>query len=273
MATFRPLSRREQEAGPKVGGLGVPEADPEDLAASFARDGGGDHERLGDDPASHSDGEVGGVQEQVGEPGVVEAACQEVGDGLVDLGADPRHGRTAHTGLVAQGAHQLVDLTGGDAVDPGLADHRVQGLVDPSARRKQGGEERSFPQLGDRQFHLASRRRQRLGARPVPPGRALGGPLVRGRTDPRGRFGVDQVLQSRLQHPSEHVRVGRGRDRSGLPGSARTRQTGYGSSRDHFFASCRKQQGPPTMAPLHLNDDEPPAGSDTTLRDTPVAIP
>lgn len=44
---------------------------------------------------------------------MVEAACQEVGDGLVDLGADPRHGRTANACLVAQGAHQLVDFTGG----------------------------------------------------------------------------------------------------------------------------------------------------------------
>ncbi len=72
--------------------------------------------------------------------------------------------------------------------------------------------------------------------------------------------------------PAASVRTrpsGQGRDRSGLPGSTRTRQTGYGSSWDHFFASCRKQQGPPTMAPLHITDDEPPAGSDTTLRDTP----
>lgn len=54
---------------------------------------------------------MGGVQERVGEPGVVEAACREVGDGLVDVGADPRHGRTANSGLVAQSAHQLVAFT------------------------------------------------------------------------------------------------------------------------------------------------------------------
>ncbi|MPM56890.1 hypothetical protein SDC9_103707 [bioreactor metagenome] len=76
--------------------------------------------------------QVGRVE--VGEPGVVQDPAAELADGLVDLGADARDLRTGDPGGVAEGLEQLVDLAGRDAVDPGLADHHPQGLVDAELR-------------------------------------------------------------------------------------------------------------------------------------------
>lgn len=126
---------------------------------------------------------------------------------FVDLCADPRHGRPADAGVVAQGTDELLDLAGADPVDPGLADHRVEGLVDPTARVQQRGEERSLPQLRDRKIHLPGRRREDLRPGPVAAGGPLRGAFVTGGADLRGRLRVDEVLQASLQHPPEHILV------------------------------------------------------------------
>ncbi len=89
-----------------------PEGHPEDLPPSLAADAGRDDESLRDDAATHAHVEVGRVQEQVGEPGVIDPAVQELVHGFVDLGADPRDRRPADAGPVAQGSHPLLDLAG-----------------------------------------------------------------------------------------------------------------------------------------------------------------
>ena len=72
----------------------------------------------------HSHVQVGGVDEQVGEPGAVQAAGQELVHALVDLLADPRDRGPGDPRLVAQGLDEVVDLAGGDPLDSGRSRSR-----------------------------------------------------------------------------------------------------------------------------------------------------
>src|SRR3546814_20904058 len=85
---------------------------------------------------------------------------------LIDLGADSRYRRPADSGVVTQGAHQLVDLPSGHPVDPGLTDPRVESLVDSTAGVQQRREARTFPQFSYLKIDLAGRGRERLRAGP-----------------------------------------------------------------------------------------------------------
>ena len=171
-------------------------------------DPGGHDDGLGGDPAAGPHVDEGGVQIDVGEPGVVQAAGQELGDALVDVGADPRDGGFGDARLVTQSMHQGVDLAGGDPVDPGLGDDGVEGLVDPAAGIEQGRVEGALAQFGQVEVDLAGRSLQGLGPGAVAPGRARGGALIAGRADLLGGLGVDQVLQAGLEHAPEDLVVG-----------------------------------------------------------------
>ena len=84
-----PVAEATEELGPEVRGLRVTEGHPEDLSPALTADTGGNHESVRDDAAAVADVEVGGVQEQVREPGVIDPAVQELMHRLVDLGTDP----------------------------------------------------------------------------------------------------------------------------------------------------------------------------------------
>ena len=84
-----PLAQGPQEGGPKVGGLGVADSHAQDLATSLGRDPGGDHQGLRDHSVVDPDIHVGGVDEHVGEPGVLQRAGEELAHCLVDVLADP----------------------------------------------------------------------------------------------------------------------------------------------------------------------------------------
>jgi hypothetical protein len=68
---------------------------PEDLPPPVAADTGGHDEGLGDDTAAVAHVEIGGVQEQIREPGVIDPAMQELLHRLIDL---PRRSSTPSTG-------------------------------------------------------------------------------------------------------------------------------------------------------------------------------
>lgn len=70
----------------------------------------------------------------------------------------PRNRRPGEAGVVAQCPDRLVDFPGGDPVDPGLADHRVERLVDPPTWVRQRREERPFSWFRDRQINRPGRR-------------------------------------------------------------------------------------------------------------------
>ena len=108
--------------------------------------------------------------EQVGEPGVIQAAGQALVHALVDLLADPRDRGPGDPRLVAQGPHEVARPCGWRP--PRLRAEQITahlGLVHPAAGVEQGGEERPGAQLGDGQFHLPGGRGHRLGSAPGAP--------------------------------------------------------------------------------------------------------
>jgi hypothetical protein len=159
---------------------------------------GGDHHRLGDHPPIDPGLAAGGVEEDVGERLLGEAAVPERADFGVEVGADPGDLGSADAGVGAQRPHQVIDLPGGDAVQTGLHDHREQRLVDPSPAFQQRREDRAGAQLGDPQLQIPRGRGQDAGPGAV----ALRGPgvgaLVRRGADHRGPLGLDQRLMQRL---------------------------------------------------------------------------
>ena len=172
------------------------------LPAPLGRHAGGHHQGLTDHPVAHCHIQVGGVDEDVGEPGVVQAAGQELVHALVDArsgSAKPRSGRcpTRCPGPCTG----PIDLAGRHALDPGRAARRIQGLVDPAAGVEQGGEEGSGAQLGDGQLHLPGGGGELLGPRAVAPVGALRGArrgaARRSRRRPRHRPGPRDPAWSR----------------------------------------------------------------------------
>lgn len=190
-----------EELGPELLGLAVPHGAAEHLAVAIGADAGGDHDRLGHDPAVDPRLAVGRVEEDVGERLLVQWPGAPGRDLGVELGADP-----GDLGLRDPGAahrdHQVIDPTRGDALDVGLHDHRVQGHVDPSAGSQQGREERPGAGLGDLHTQVADTGGDDLLAGPVALSRAGAGALVRQRTDERRRLGVDELLQHRAEQPT-----------------------------------------------------------------------
>ena len=69
---------------PEVDRLGVAQGHARDLPAAPGRHAGDHHQRPRDHPPTHSHVQVRGVDEDVGEPGVVQAAGQELLDDFVD---------------------------------------------------------------------------------------------------------------------------------------------------------------------------------------------
>src|ERR1019366_9063085 len=113
---------------------------------------------------------------------------------LVQLATDPRHLRTADARAHSEGRHQLVDSPGGYPVDVGLHDHRVEGLVDPTAGLEDGGEEAPLPELRDGQFHVTGFGREHPGAVPVALVPAGAGPLRAVGADLDTELDLDQLL-------------------------------------------------------------------------------
>ncbi len=172
-----------QEAGPEGGVLGVADGQAEHLTDAVGGDAGGDDDRFGHDVGAVVGLHVGGVQEQVGELDVIEAAFTELADGDVELGTDPRHVTLRHPGIDPQRGDEVVDLAGRHAVHERFHDHRPQRPVDPPTRFQQRRVEAAVTQLGDGQLDVAGLRRQQPGPGPVALGRAGLAAFVAGGAD------------------------------------------------------------------------------------------
>gem|GEM_PF-2259158 len=153
------------------------------------------------------------VQVHVREGGVAQGAAPERPDRLVQAGADPRHLGLRHPAPAERG-DQVIHAAGRHPVHVGLHHHRVQRLVDPSARGEDLGEERALAQLRDRQLHIPGLGGRHPPARPVPLGRAGLGAFVPGRADHLGRFQLDQILQRDPHRFTDQVHALPGTDTS-----------------------------------------------------------
>lgn len=98
------------------------------MAARARADGGGGCG--GPRAAVASALDVGGVEPDVGIARIREVATPQVGDGLVERPADPRHLARAHAAN-AHGPRHALDLSGGDAVGDHLRHGGDHGAVDP----------------------------------------------------------------------------------------------------------------------------------------------
>jgi hypothetical protein len=99
--------------------------------------------------------EVGGVEVDVGEAGVVQGSVAEGGEAFVEVAADPGDLALGDAGVRTEGFDQVVDAAGGDAMDVCLDDDGVEGLVDAAPAFQQAGEEGAGAELGDGEFQVA----------------------------------------------------------------------------------------------------------------------
>jgi hypothetical protein len=82
-------AQASEEGGPEGAVLRVADVDAEHLAVAGGGDTGGDHHGAGHDPAPDPALEVGGVDEHVREPGVVQGPVPERLKVPVQVDADP----------------------------------------------------------------------------------------------------------------------------------------------------------------------------------------
>src|SRR5690606_444386 len=141
-----------QEGGPEGLVLAVADHEAEDFAAAVLGDAGGDDDGAGGDLVVDAGLEVGGVEVDVGEAGVVQGSVAEGGEAFVEVAADPGDLALGDAGVRAEGFDQVVDTAGGHAMDVCLDDDGVEGLVDAAPAFEQAGEEGAGAEFGDREF-------------------------------------------------------------------------------------------------------------------------
>ena len=103
----------------------------------------GDHLQV----AAQAAVEVGGVEVDIGEMGMIQRPAYKGLDLLIWALADTAHFRFGDVAVAAQRLHQGVDFAGGDAAGAGLHDDGIEGLVDPAARFEPVWEEAAMAQL------------------------------------------------------------------------------------------------------------------------------
>ena len=155
---------RAQEVAPELVRFAVSDGGAEHFAGAVDGDSGGHDHGVRDQVRPDADLAEGGIGEHVWELRMGQRAGAKRLDLGVQVGTDAGDLGLGDAGVDSQGADQVVDSAGGDSVDVGLHDHRVQGPVDPAATLEQGRKERPRSQLGDTGFDVPGRGRDRLGA-------------------------------------------------------------------------------------------------------------
>ena len=204
--------------------------------------------------------EVGGVEVDVGELDVVQAAGAERPDDLVEPAADAGHLGLLDPRRAPEGVDQVVHGAGRHAVDVGLHHHRVQRLVDPSARLQDGREEAALAQLGDAQLDVTGLGGQQPRSSTVAFSDPGIGAFVAGGADLFGRFDLDQLLQHQLHGVADQIDAFTGTERVQELGHDRLRQ-GHRCGIS-FVCSCWNT---PRITPM-----APPSGGPSTATSKPT---
>ena len=194
-----------EEARPESLGLGGTHLQADDLAAPVRVNRHGDYRRDRDDPPALALLEIGGVEPEIG-PVAVQRPLQEGLDPLVDLPAELGDLALGDAGQ-AHGLHEVVDPSGGDAADPGLLDHRDQGLLAHLARLQERREVGPLPQLRHPQGQRAEPRVEGTVTVAVPVVQPVGRALVPAGTDQALHIALHQDLQHRLGDGAQKVSV------------------------------------------------------------------
>jgi hypothetical protein len=167
---------------------------------SGRRDPGRNHHGLRGDPVIHPRLAVGGIQEDVGENGVIQRPFLESRQFFVQFAADAGDLGFRDPAVRSEGFDQVIDRAGRDAVHVGLHHHGEQRPVDPPPAFHQRREERPAAHLRVLQVQVAGLRGQQAFAVAVAPRRARLGVLMRRGTDHLGGLRLDQLLQDALAH-------------------------------------------------------------------------
>ena len=177
----------------------------DDLALAFGVGGHGDYRRDRDDPAALALLEVGRVEPEI-RPFAGKRAVEEGVDPVVDVLAQLADRALADAGQPHR-LHQVVDAPGRDAADPGLLDHRHQGLLRRLSRLEERREVAALPQLRDAQLQAAQPRVERPVAVAVAVGRALAGALMSTGADQAFHVRLHQQLHHGLGHAAQEVAI------------------------------------------------------------------
>ena len=181
----------------------------------------GDDDSLGNDVVVVSHVQVGGIEVEVREGVVVEAAVLEGAHVLVEACADARDLRAGDARGDAEGLHELVDGAGGDPVHVGLHHDGIERLVDAPARLEDGGEEASLSQLGDAEADVAGLGGHEPGAMAVALVGSRLGALVEPGADRLGRLGLDELLEDDAHGLPDEVHAVDASERVGEVGEGR----------------------------------------------------
>ena len=187
-----------EELPPEGLALAVAHLEPEQLSAAVGIDAhrhddstGADLQGLAQPPV-----EVGGVEIEVRVAAAVEGPLQEGLNLAVEALADATHLRAGDAGLRADRGHQGVDLAGGDALDPDLLDHGVQGLIHAPPWFEDRGEEAACAELGDQEGDVAHLGSEQAWPAAVAVATAFLAALMPIGTEHSGDLQLDQLLQA-----------------------------------------------------------------------------
>ena len=126
----------------------------------------------------------------------IEGPLQEGLDLGVEALADAADLRAGDAGVRADRGHQGVDFPGGDALDPRLHDHRIQGLIDPPPGLQDRGEEAAGAELGDREGDVVHLGGEQARPAAIAVAAAFLAALMAIGTEHGGDLQLDQLLQA-----------------------------------------------------------------------------
>ena len=143
-------SKLAQEFGPESLGFRGTDVHAENLTPATAVDADCDDHGDRDDAASLTHLYIGGIEPNI-RPICFQRPVQEGLHLVVDLDAQARYLALGDAGH-SHGLHQVIDRTGGDAVDVGFLDHCGECLLGHSPWFEKAGEIAALPQLRNAQF-------------------------------------------------------------------------------------------------------------------------
>ena len=187
-----------EELPPEGLAFAVTHLEPQQLSAAVGIDAhrhddsaGADLQRLAQ-PAV----EIGGIEVEVRVTAAIEGPLQEGLDLGIKALADAAHLRAGDTSIRADRGDQGVDLPGGDALDPGLHVHRVEGLIDPPPGLEDRREEAPRAEFGDREGDVAHLGGEQARSTAVAVAEPFVGELMALGTEHGGNLQLDQLLQA-----------------------------------------------------------------------------
>ena len=199
-------SKLAQEFGPESLGFRGTDVHAENLTPATAVDADCDDHGDRDDAASLTHLYIGGIEPNI-RPICFQRPVQEGLHLVVDLDAQARYLALGDAGH-SHGLHQVIDRTGGDAVDVGFLDHCGECLLGHSPWFEKAGEIAALPQLRNAQFDGAGTGLPVAVAVTVAVGEAVGGAgSVRG-TGEALDLQLHQALSAEADHLAQEVAVG-----------------------------------------------------------------